>query len=252
MRRITLVTIATLSLAACSSETTAPDNRPSLTEAGAYGTALTLAGGYDAETYQNRLVNALPDELKLSDDQRAKIRSLVQAFEQATRPDREALGAVLREARSAVEAKRSRAEVEAILAKGADARKRLASAESKLKSDIDAVLAAEQRAWITSHSPRACRADKFPPLSDVQKGQIRALETAFQEKNRTDLDAVKNALDDAQAAIRSGSSREDVAKILERAATSIARLATARVELRTQILGILTPEQKASGCLPLG
>jgi Spy/CpxP family protein refolding chaperone len=252
MRRSTLVTIAALWLAACSGETTAPTDRPSLAEAGAFGTALTLAGGYDAETYQNRLGNALPDELELSDEQRAKIKSLVQAFEQATRADREALGAVLREARSAVEARKPRAEVEAILAKGADIRKRLASAESKLKSDIDGVLTAEQRAWIASHSPKACRADKFPPLSDAQKAQIRALETAFQEKNKADLDAVKKALDDAQAAIRSGSSRADAAKILERAATSIARLATARVELRAQILGILTPEQKASGCLPLG
>lgn len=253
MRRTVLLAIAALTLTACSGDTTAPRTLDlGAMDAGAFGTALTIAGGYDAETYQNRLVNGLPDELKLSDEQRAAIKSLVQTFEQSTHADREALGAILREAHRAVEARKSRAEVEAILAKGTDIRKRLANAEAKLKSDIDAVLTPEQRAWIASHSPKACRADKFPPLSDAQKAQIRALETSFQTQNKADLDIVKATLDEAQAAVRAGKSRDDVAKILEKAVGAIGRLATARKTLHDQILAVLTPEQKASGCLPLG
>jgi Spy/CpxP family protein refolding chaperone len=253
MRRIGLIMIAALSLAACSNDTTSPANTDfTISGAGAFGTALTLAGGYDADTYQDRLVNALPDELKLTDEQKAKIKSLVEAFQQSTRADREALSAILREARQAVEAKKTRAEVEAILSKGADIRRRLATAEAKLKSDIDAVLTAEQKAWIASHTSRGCRADKFPPLSDVQKAQIKALETAFREANQADLAAVKAVLDEAQAAIKAGKSHEEVAKILEKAIAPTARLATARKTLRDQILAVLTPEQRASGCLPLG
>src|SRR5215207_7210040 len=86
MRRIALVAAAVLSLAACSGETTSP-NTPDITllEGGAFGTALTALGGYDADIYHGRLANALPDELKLTSDQQAKIRSLVEAFVQSTR-----------------------------------------------------------------------------------------------------------------------------------------------------------------------
>ena len=252
MRRTALLAAAVLSLVACSDSTSpgAPDL--TLLEAGAYGTALTSMGGYDASVYQDRLGNALPDELKLTSEQQAKIKALVEAFIQSTRADREALGAILREAHQAAQAGKTRAEVEAILAKGADIRRRLAAAEAKLKSDIDAVLTAEQRAWIAAHSPRACRADQFPPLSDAQKAQIHALEAAFRENNKADLELVRATLAEAQAAIAAGKSREEVAQILMKAAPAMIRLELARQALHQQIVGVLTPEQKASGCLPLG
>ena len=47
-------------------------------------------------------------------------------------------------------------------------------------------------------------------------------------------------------------SREEVAAILEKARAPMQRLEAARKELRDRILAVLTPEQKASGCLPLG
>jgi Spy/CpxP family protein refolding chaperone len=224
----------------------------SLIEAGAFGTALTSMGGYDADTYQNRLVNALPDELKLTTEQQAKIMALVDTFMLSTKADREALGAILREAHQAAQAGKSRADIQAILEKGADIRRRLSAAEAKLKSDIDAVLTAEQRAWLAAHTPRGCRPDRFPPLSDAQKAQIHALEIAFQQDNKADLELVRQTLDEAHAAIRAGKSREQVAMILTKAAPALLRLEAARKILREQILGVLTPEQKASGCLPLG
>ncbi|MDO8501815.1 MAG: Spy/CpxP family protein refolding chaperone [Gemmatimonadaceae bacterium] len=252
MRRIAIAAFAALFVTACSKDSTGPAT-PNLTiGAGAFGTALTIAGGYDADTYQNRLANGLPDEIRLTSDQQARIKALVQAFEQATRSDREALGAILREARSAIEAKKSRNQVNAILSRGADIRARLAAAESKLKSDIDAVLTPEQRAWVAAHSPRACKAEQFPPLTDAQKAQIRSLESAFQEKNKADLETMKAAMDEAQVAIRAGKSRDEVAAIMAKAAPAAARLAAARKTLHDQILAVLTPEQKASGCVPLG
>jgi Spy/CpxP family protein refolding chaperone len=252
MRRVALMAGAILSMAACSDSTSPGGPDLTLLEAGAYGTALTSTGGYDAGVYQDRLGNALPDELKLTSEQQAKIKALVEAFIQSTRADREALGAILREAHQAAQAGKTRAEVEAILAEGAGIRRRLAAAEAKLKSDIDAVLTAEQRAWIAAHSPRACRADQFPPLTDAQKAQIRAFETAFRENNKADLELVKATLAEAQAAIAAGKSREEVAQILMRAAPAMIRLELARKALHQQIVGVLTPEQKASGCLPLG
>ena len=252
MRRTALIAAAVLSLAACSDGTSPSGPDLTLLEAGAYGTALTALGGYDADLYQNRLANALPDELKLTAEQQAKIKALVEAFVQATRADREALGAILREAHQAAQAGKSRSEIEAILAKGADIRRRLSAAEAKLKADIDAVLTAEQRAWIAAHSPRTCRADRFPPLTDAQKAQIRALEMTFQQNNKADLDLVRATFEEAHAAIQAGKSREEVAQIIAKAAPAIIRLETARQALRQQILAVLTPEQKASGCLPLG
>ena len=252
MRRLALFAAAAFTLAACSNETTSPGSDLATIGSGSYGGALTLAGGYDADIYQNRLINALPDSLRLTSEQSAKIKALIEAFQQATKADREALGAILREAKQAMEQKKPRSEVEAILAKGTELRKRLAEAEAKLKSDIDAVLTAEQRAWLAAHAPKTCRPDQFPPLTDAQKAQIRSFEAAFRENNKVDLEAVKAIFEEAQAAIQAGKTREEVAKILEKAIAPMTRLEFARKQLRDQILSVLTPEQKASGCFPLG
>lgn len=245
MRRIAFFTLAALSLAACSSESTAPDSPDLAFGAALTGTALTIAGGYEADIYQTRLFNGLPDSLKLSADQEARIRALVVAFEAATKADRDALNALLRQAGNG--GRPSREAMREALTKGAPIIARLQAAGNKLKADIDAILTAEQRAWIAANAPKRCRPDQFPALSDAQKAQIRALEQSFQNANKADLDAVKAAFEEAR-----GKSREDAAKILERVAANRARLESARKQLREAISGVLTPEQKASGCLPLG
>jgi Spy/CpxP family protein refolding chaperone len=242
MRRIALVTLAALSLSACSKDTTAPDLSSLLIETAGTSTVLTMAGGYEAGPYQDRLANALPDSLKLSADQQAAIRALISAFEAATKADRDSLQAILRRAREA-----GRGAAAGILRDGAPVIARLAAAEARLKSDIDAVLTAEQRAWLASHSPRNCRPDKFPALTDAQKAQIAALERAFNDKNKADLDAVKAAFEAAR-----GKPRDEAERILQATAAARARLEAARKALRESIVAVLTPEQKASGCLPLG
>ena len=247
------MTLVALVAAACSSDSTGPINSDLRSaDATAFGTAFTVAGGYDADTYQNRLINGLPDDLALSDAQKAQIKTLVQAFNQSTKADHDALAAILNQAHDAAKAGKTRAEVQAILDTGKPIRDRLSAAEAKLKSDIAAVLTAEQRAWLESHTPRGCRPASFPPLTDAQKAQIKDLETAFQTQHKADLDAVKAIMQEAQAAAAAGKTREEIAAILAKAADPMKRLATARADLRKQILAILTPEQKASGCLPLG
>lgn len=248
MRRIAFITFAAVTLAACSNETTAPSTSDLSIDAGAYGTALTIAGGYEPELYQNRLTNGLPDSLKLTSDQQAKIKALVDAFNAATKADHDAVDALLRQARELGKGRTTGADAAAkILAKGADIMKRLAAAQAKLKADIDAVLTPEQRAWIASHEPKNCKPEKFPALSDAQKAQIKALEQAFQTNNKADLDAVKAALDSAK-----GKNAAERDAILSSVKAAQARLEAARKALKDAINGVLTAEQKSSGCSPLG
>jgi Spy/CpxP family protein refolding chaperone len=252
MRRLAIAALAALSLAACSNDTTSPDAADLAIDETMFGTALTLNGGYDAGLYRDRLVNALPDSIKLTDEQKQQIRALVDAFETATKADREALAAILREAQQAIRDHKTREEIRAILSKGAPYRDRLHAAERKLIADIDALLTPAQRAWIQAHKPQRCDPSRFPPLTDAQKAAIRALESAFQENNKADLDSLKSILDEARAAAQAGKTREEIAAILAKAAPIARRLAEARKELHEDILNVLTPEQKASRCFPLG
>src|SRR6266550_5253540 len=123
MRRIAFITIAAAALVACSSETTAPTSNAATDEIttfsiGAFGTALTSVGGYDADLFQLRLAHGLPDDLKLTADQQARIKALVDVFQAATKADREALTAILKKAEEARKANKSRAEIQAILDQG--------------------------------------------------------------------------------------------------------------------------------------
>lgn len=250
MRKILLVTLAALSLNACSSDTTGPGSA-NLDEA-AFGTAMTLAGGYEADLYQERLFNALPDDLELSDDQKTKIRDIVRAFEESTKADRDALRDILRQAREASQAGKPRAEVQAIAEQGGAIRSRLNAAAKKFVADIDAVLTPAQRAWIRAHRPADCRAEDFPALTDAQKSQIRDLERNFRESHKADLDAIKAIFAEAKNALGSGKSQNEVAAILAQTIPIANRLATARKDLRDDILAVLTPQQRASRCFPLG
>jgi Spy/CpxP family protein refolding chaperone len=256
MRRIAFVSLVATALVACSSDTTAPaagtDQQVTDFTISAAGTALTAAGGYDADLYQLRLFHALPDDLKLTSDQEAKIKALVDAYKTATKADNEALDAILKQARQAVKAKKTAAEVKAILDQGAPIAARLAAAAADLKTKIDAVLTADQRAWLAAHAPKKCEKGSFPPLTDVQKTQMKAYEEAFDVQNKADLATVKTGMEQIKAAIAAGKGPADVQALLDSIKPALDRLATARATLKTQLESVLTPEQKASGCLPLG
>ena len=99
MRRLAFFSQIAATLVACSSDSTAPtlstDQQVTDFTVAASGTALTTAGGYDADLYQLRLFHALPDDLKLTADQEAKIKALVDAHKAATHADNEALNAIV-------------------------------------------------------------------------------------------------------------------------------------------------------------
>lgn len=118
----------------------------------------TVAGGDDEDLYQLRLGNRFPDELELTPEQAEKIQALVKAFTEAIKADREALKAIISEAK---EDGKSDADIKAILDKGTPIAAKLAAAAAKLKTDIDAILTAEQRAWLASHERKNCNKKSF-------------------------------------------------------------------------------------------
>jgi Spy/CpxP family protein refolding chaperone len=186
----------------------------------------------------------LPPDLALSSAQEAQIRALIEQFRDATRADREAMGAILREARAAALAGKSRDEIRAILQQAEPIRQRLAAAEATLRTGILAVLTPAQKAWLDSHRPRGCT----PELSEAQKTEISALLTAFQEANRADIAAIEDAFARARAAHRNGASREEVMAILQSVSAPLQRVHAAHIALAAAIDAVLTPEQRASGC----
>lgn len=254
MRRIAFIAVAA-TFVACSHETTtapATDDLVTQFESASLGTALTSAGGYDADLYELRLFHSLPDSIRLTPDQESKIKALVDAYTQSTKADRLAFEAVLKQARDAVRAHKSADEVKAILDQGAPIAGRLATAAANLKTAIDAVLTAQQLAWLASHQPKNCVKGSFPPLTDAQKAQMKALEQAFEITNKADLDAVRAGMAQIKAAVAAGKSVAEIQANLDGIKPAIDRLNAARKTLHDQLEAILTPEQKASGCIPLG
>jgi Spy/CpxP family protein refolding chaperone len=114
-----------------------------------------------------------------------------------------------------------------------------------LHNQIEAVLTAEQKAWLAAHAPVRCR--EFA-LTDAQKTEITGLIAAFNEANRADLEAVKAVFEEARAAYQNGASREQIRAILNKAAAAMQRLRTAHEALNASIRAVLTAEQLASGC----
>lgn len=254
MRRIAFIAIAA-TLVGCSNDTTSPvigEDFVTAFAAASQATVFTAAGGYDADLYQLRLFHALPDNLRLTAEQEAKIKTLVKDYKKATKADQEAFNAILRLAKEGVRGHRSGDEVKAALDKAGPIAARLATAAANLKTAIDAVLTADQRAWAASHAPKNCKKGNFPPLTDAQKAQMQAYEAAFDAANQADLQAVKTGLDNLRATIRAGGSAADVQKILDGINAALDRLVTARKKLHDQLESVLTPEQLASGCIPLG
>jgi Spy/CpxP family protein refolding chaperone len=246
MRKTLLTLLAAISFAACSDDSVSPRNEDSLFLLDE--TAVLAFGSMDMADPGSRYIarlHRLPEHLKLSADQQARIKAILEAYESATKADREALAAIHRQAREAHQAGKSSAEVRAILAQGDPIRQRLHAAEQQLHAQIEAVLTAEQKAWLAANGPERCRGFA---LTDAQKTQITALIAAFQEANAADLATIKKAFEEARAAHQAGASRQQIAAILNRAAAAIERIRVAQIALDAAILALLTPEQRASGC----
>ncbi|MGQ0814932.1 MAG: Spy/CpxP family protein refolding chaperone [Gemmatimonadota bacterium] len=250
MKKTTLAILCGLALAACGQDATAPSDgsEAALTDVAELAFHSSVAG--DPSSLLPNL-HRFPDHLKLTDAQTAQIRALLQQFATDTHADRDALAAILREARAAHQAGKSRGEIRAILEQGEPIRQRLLAAEQKLRADVLALLTPEQRAWLESHQPpRRCSGQS---LSESQRTEISALIAAFEHANSADLAAIRDALERARAARANGASREDIKAILETVKAAMERVRAARIELAKDISALLTPEQRASGCyLPRG
>jgi Spy/CpxP family protein refolding chaperone len=246
MRKWSLVLALSLLAAACN-DPVATNPEPEFDEAALLGFSGSLTS--DPGSHYLGHLHRLPDALALTAAQQESIRTLLAAFQQATEADREALAAIGRQAREAAQAGKTREEITTILAQGAPARERLRAAEAKLRSDIDAVLTAEQKAWLAAQDGRRCTP---VPLTDQQRTQISALVAAFQEANKADFATVQSALAAAREAHRSGATREQIAAILEGVRPAMERIRAASEKLAADVEALLTPEQKASGCFRIG
>jgi Spy/CpxP family protein refolding chaperone len=238
--------LAALVLATCDSGTTAPPQVEVLFDDSGI-LAYDAAGVSGPGRYLSGL-HRLPPELRLTDAQNVAIKTAVDAFQQATAAEREALARILEAANQARRAGKSRAEVAAILATGDPIRERILAAERALQAKIESILTTEQKAWLDTHLPRVCDPRTAPKLSDAQITEIRALLAAYEQNNRADLEAVKAALEKARAAQHNGATREQIKAILASVQPAMERLAAAQAALLKAIDALLTPEQRASGC----
>ena len=193
-------------------------------------------------------LDRLPPELRLTDEQRARIDALLRAFSAATRADAEAVAAIVRRAEAAMRAGKPAAEVRAIMAEANAARARLESAARALQADLAAVLTREQRAWIEAQRAGRCARGSVPPLTQDQVARIRDLFETFAAAHQADLEALAAIAREVQAARLAGRSEAELRAILERATPIRDRLAAAERQLRAQVDAVLTPEQRASGC----
>ena len=195
--------------------------------------------------------SAFPDSLKLTAEQKAKIQALHEAYFKANAADVAALQAIEAQARAAIAANKSRAEVMAILAKGDPIRARLARAFAQLQRDVFAVYTPAQQRWLASGAPgpSACGADVLKSLTPAQSTKIRELRAAFGESVKADLETIMKVGLEAMAASRAGATREEVAKILAKADAAMQAVKAAEERLSAQILAVLTPEQRNNACL---
>jgi Spy/CpxP family protein refolding chaperone len=192
----------------------------------------------------------LPDSLRLTDEQKAQIEALHEAYRDANAADIAALKAIEEEARAAMRAGKSREEVSALLARAEPIMARLRAAFAKLQADIRGVYTSAQRAWIDDRGSNAeCRRDVLSQLSERQVQEIRQLKERFAAAIADELANIRAVLQAAREAKAAGASAEEIRQILARAEESIQKVRAAERALKVAILNVLTDEQKRDHCL---
>jgi hypothetical protein len=244
MRRVLAAMALPLLLAtACSDRTTAPatvaDETLEQVIASASPAANMIASGVPATM---RGLGALPPALRLTREQQATIRALLEAHGAALETDRAALRAVMEEVAAARHSGKTQAEIAAIMSKAAPIMERIAAAHAALEVELVAVLTPAQRDWLASYTKRCDLAAMR--LTAAQRAQVDSLRHAFEAANRADLDLVASAMTQARAAHAAGASRTEIQAILRTAAPAFERLAAARAELQARINALLSDEQR--------
>jgi Spy/CpxP family protein refolding chaperone len=164
MQRLTqaaMLVVAAAAFAACSNdEPVSPqpaiDDDFALVMFGESGAALESSlGPQGGRPFDGRTAGPpLPDELALTDEQRAEIAALRAAFRTEHQTDLDALRAIFEEARAARAAGATRDEVHAILEGGRDIAGGLREDVQALHAAIRDVFTADQLAWIEANRRR--------------------------------------------------------------------------------------------------
>jgi Spy/CpxP family protein refolding chaperone len=187
----------------------------------------------------------LPDSLKLTAEQKAKIQALHDAFKAANAADIAALKAIEERARAAKAAGKTRDEVQKILDEAKPILLRLAAAQRTLNEAVWAVYTPAQQAWIRSRRSQTCEA---PRLTDAQIAQIRALKKAFEEAMKDEVELIRRVHAEAQAARAAGASEARIKEILDKAKEAMKALREAEQRLHQAIMDVLTPDQRGRMC----
>ncbi len=155
-RRVVALLAVPFVLAACDSQPTGTD----ATEETSFEAVLETAGeGASAAMF----LAGAPENVRLTAEQRTRIREINEAFRVANQADVRALEAITR---AAVQARRGGASPEAIrgiLEEALPVRLRLASAFRALNRDIQAVLTEAQRNWLRDNARRMGPQLPLPP-----------------------------------------------------------------------------------------
>ena len=237
-----------MGLAACSSETVAP-NELLLLDADETDLVPDYAISSAAVVDGAGIGGArLPDDLRLTAEQKAAIAELHEAFMQASADEVAELRSKEQQIRQLRRSGGSREEILAILAEAKVIRDQLADDFAALQEAIWAIYTPEQRAWIEANKPRVCDRNGPPRLTEEQIAQIRSLMQAFQEAIADEMATIKAAHQEARAARQAGATNEEIRAILATVQDELEAVRQAERRLEQAILDVLTPDQRIRWC----
>lgn len=252
MMRKPLLAVAVLgliTLAACNQDTTGPDPLTQL-ESETLDLIPDYASSMTAEIDGGGIGGArLPDELRLTAEQKAAIHALHEAFRAAHADELAALKDIERQLRELRRNGGTREQARALFAQAKSILDALANDFAALQEAIWAVYTPAQRAWIEAHRPKLCGPNGPPQLSQEQVAQIRALREAFQAAVAADMVQLRQIHQQAMAAKQGGATVDEVRAILATAQPILERVRAAERKLQEDIQNVLTPEQRAAWCI---
>lgn len=146
--RLGALAAAALLVAGCDNSATGLRNDESAVLAFDQAATVDAATGVPRGPFMD---HALPAEIQLTDAQKAAIKALHDAFVVAHKAQFDQLKAIHEEARAAVKAGKTRAEVGAILDKGQAIMVAMKADFEALRVKVEAILTAAQKAWFADH-----------------------------------------------------------------------------------------------------
>lgn len=191
----------------------------------------------------------LPENLRLTAEQKAAITALHEAFRAAHSPQLTQLQDIERQMRDLRRNGGTREQGRALMMQARTILDGMASDFARLQEAIWSIYTPEQRAWIEAHRPKMCGPNGPPQLSEAQVAQIRALREAFHTSFAADLAQLRQIHQQAMAAKQAGATEDAVRAILATAQPILERVRAAERKLQEDIQNVLTAEQRAAWCI---